>query len=65
MKTNAGFTPFHLAYRKETLLPVEIEISAVKMLEKLMGQPTDAFKERLLHLQEVKFDRLNVIEYYE
>ncbi|MCO5590464.1 hypothetical protein L7F22_044434 [Adiantum nelumboides] len=32
VKTVTGFTPFHLVYGKEALLPVEVEISAIKML---------------------------------
>ena len=52
-------------YGKEALLPVEVELPAVKMLEKLMGHSSDAFKERLLHLQEVQLDRVNALDYYE
>ena len=37
VKTSTGFTPFHLVYGKEALLPVEVEFSVVKMLEKLLG----------------------------
>lgn len=47
VKTSTGFTPFRLVYGKEALLPVEVELPAVKMLEKLMGHSSDAFKERL------------------
>ena len=30
-----------------------------------MGQPQNAFTERLLHLQKVQLDRMSAIEYYE
>ena len=53
VKTSIGFTPIRLAYGKEALLPLEVEIPAVKMLEKLMGDSGDAFQERLLYLQRV------------
>ena len=43
VKTSTGFTPFRLAYGKEALLPLEVEIPAMKMLEKLMGDSGDAF----------------------
>ena len=59
------FTPFRLIYDKEALLPMEVELPHVKMLEKLLGPLSDAFKERKLHLQEVQLDRLNAIKYYE
>ena len=65
VKTSTGFTPFHLVYGKEALLPIEVELPAVKMLEKLLGHSSDALKERLLYLQEVQLDRVNALEYYE
>ncbi|MCO5614358.1 hypothetical protein L7F22_068637 [Adiantum nelumboides] len=61
VKTGTRFTRFHLVYAKEALLPVEVEIPAIKML----GQSGDAFKQRLLHLQEVQLDRLNALQHYE
>ncbi|KAI5079191.1 hypothetical protein GOP47_0006862 [Adiantum capillus-veneris] len=64
VKKGTRFTPFHLVYGKEALLPVEVELSAVKMLEKLLGQANDAFKERLLQLQEVQLDRMSTLEHY-
>ncbi|MCO5565066.1 hypothetical protein L7F22_018737 [Adiantum nelumboides] len=64
VKTGTGFTPFHLVYGKEALLPVEVELPAVKMLEKLLGQSSDAFKQRLLKLQEVQLDRMSALELY-
>ncbi|MCO5594736.1 hypothetical protein L7F22_048769 [Adiantum nelumboides] len=64
VKTGTGFTPFHLVYGKEALFPVEVELPAVKMLEKLLGQSSDAFKERLLQLQEVQLDRMSALEHY-
>ena len=51
VKTSTGFTPYHLVYGKEALLPVEVELPVVKLLEKLLGPSFDAFKVRILHLQ--------------
>ena len=65
VKTSTGFTPFRLVYGKEAILPVEVEIPALKMLEKVMGPSNDALTERLLHLQEVQLDRMSALEYYE
>ena len=50
---------------KEAILPVEVELPTVKMLEKLLGPSNDAFKDRLLHLREVQLDRMVALEYYE
>ena len=44
VKTSTSFTPFRLAYGKEALLPVEVELPVVKMLEKFLGPTNDAFK---------------------
>ena len=65
MKIEIGFTPFHLVYGKEALLPAEVEIPAIKMLEKLLGLPNNASKARRLQLQEVQLDRMKALEYYE
>ena len=65
MKTSTGFTPFHLVYGKEELMPMEVELCAVKILEKLLGPSSDVFKERLLCLQEVQLDRVRALEHYE
>ena len=61
MKISAGFTPFHLVYGKEALLPIEVEIPTVRMLEKLLGKSDDALRERLLHLQKIQLDRANYL----
>lgn len=65
VKTSTGFTPFHLVYGKEALLPVEVELPAVKLLEKVLNPSSDAFKDRLLQLQEVQLDRMKALDYYE
>ena len=65
VKTSTRFTPFHLVYGKEALLPIKVELPAVKLLEKLLGHSSDAFKERLLHLEEVQLDQMSSLEHYE
>ena len=39
VKTSIGFTPFNLVYGKEALLPIEVEVPAMKVLEKFLGIP--------------------------
>ncbi|NHV87543.1 hypothetical protein, partial [Escherichia coli] len=46
-------------------MPVEVELPAVKILEKLLGPSSDASKARLLQLQEVQLDRMKALDYYE
>ena len=65
VKTSIGFTPFYLVYGTKALLSVEVELPAVKLLEKLMGSPSDASKSRLLLLQEIHLDRMKTLDHYE
>ena len=64
MKTGTKFSPFHLVYGKEALMPIEVEISAIKMLLKLTDEVPDYYKERLLYLQQVQLDRFLAMEHY-
>ncbi|MCO5583890.1 hypothetical protein L7F22_037806 [Adiantum nelumboides] len=62
VKTRTWSSPFHLVYGKEALLPVEVEMTVVKLLEKLLGPSNDAFKEGLLFIQEVQLDKMNALK---
>ena len=64
-KTGTGFTPFHLVFGKEALLPVEVELPAVKMLEKMIDAPNDVFATRLLYLEKAQLNRSLALEHYE
>ncbi len=52
-------------YGKEALLPVEVEMLAVKLLEKWWDPANDAFKEILLYMQKVQLYRMSALEHYE
>ncbi|MCO5607106.1 hypothetical protein L7F22_061298 [Adiantum nelumboides] len=65
IKTGIGFSPFHLIFGKEALLPIEVEIPALKMMLKLEEANHDALKERLLYLQCLQLDRALALEHYE
>ncbi|MCO5586391.1 hypothetical protein L7F22_040331 [Adiantum nelumboides] len=65
IKTGTGFSPFHLVFGKEALLPIEVEIPALKMMLKLEEANHDALKERLLYLQCLQLDRALALEHYE
>ena len=45
VKTSTSFTPFHFVYGKEALLPIEVELLAIKLLEMLLGPSHDSFIE--------------------
>ncbi|MCO5551876.1 hypothetical protein L7F22_005382 [Adiantum nelumboides] len=65
IKTGTSFSPFHLIFGKEALLPIEVEISALKMMLKFEEANHDALKERLLYLQCLQLDRALALEHYE
>ncbi|MCO5603301.1 hypothetical protein L7F22_057450 [Adiantum nelumboides] len=65
IKTGTGFSPFHLVFGKEALLPIEVEIPALKMMLKFEEENHDALKERLLYLQCLQLDRALALEHYE
>ena len=64
LKTSTGFTQFRLVFGKEALVLVEVEIPALKMLEKVVGHSEDALTERLLQLQEAQLDRMSALDHY-
>ena len=64
VKTSTGFTPFRLVFGKEALLPVEVEILALNMLEKVVGYSEDSLTQRLLQLQEAQLDRMSALDHY-
>ena len=64
IKTPTGFSPYHLVYGKEALLPVEVEILALKLLS-LEEEQQDAWKKRLLDLQCLQLDSVMALDHYE
>ena len=64
VKTSTGFTPFRLVFGKEALLPVDLKIPALKMLEKVVGHLEDALTERLSQLQKAQLDRMSALDHF-
>lgn len=57
-KTATGFTPFQLVYGLEAILPIECEITSLKLTVELLPHITDE-EHRLLylsHLDEIRRD---------
>jgi hypothetical protein len=52
IKSTIGFTPFHLVYGLEAILPIECEIPSLKLAVKLLPN-TSVEEERLLHLMKL------------
>jgi len=65
VNTGIGFSPFHLVYQKEAIMPIELEVMSLRMLSKLIEDVLDCLKESLVDLQKMQLDRSIALENYE
>ena len=63
-KTSLGFTPFHLVYGQEALLPIEVELASLRVVANNSKQPREKLKERILDLEHLELDREEAINHY-
>ena len=63
-KVSMQFTHFHLVYGQEAILPIEVELSSLRLLEGRQGQPKERLKQRILDLQRLELDREAAMDYY-
>ena len=63
-RTSLGFTPFHLVYRQEAILPIEVELASLRIIVRDELRPKEKMKERILQLELLQWDRELAIEYY-
>ena len=63
-RTSLGFTPFHLVHGQEALLPIEVELSSLRVLLHSQKTRKGALKERLLDLERLALNREEAIQYY-
>ncbi|MCO5591119.1 hypothetical protein L7F22_045097 [Adiantum nelumboides] len=63
-KTSLGYTPFHLVYGKEALLPIEVQLSSLKFLARDEMNPKQKVLQRILELERLELDRTEAIEHY-
>ncbi|MCO5603242.1 hypothetical protein L7F22_057390 [Adiantum nelumboides] len=60
-----GYTPYHLVFGKEAILPIEVQLASLKVLAtKNEGTPNDRLKQRILDLERLELDREMAIEHY-
>lgn len=64
IKVSTHFSPFPLAYGKEAILPLHVEIPALKFLVEERYEHVDNYKERLLALQVIQLDKNLAFEHY-
>ncbi|MCO5597389.1 hypothetical protein L7F22_051465 [Adiantum nelumboides] len=64
-RTSLGYTPYHLVFGKEAILPIEVQLASPKILAtKNEGTPSDQLKQRILDLERLELDREMAIEHY-
>ena len=63
-RTSLGFTPFHLVHGQEALLPIEVELSSLRVLLHSQKKGKGAIKERLLDLERLALNREEATQYY-
>ena len=56
-RTSLGFTPFHLVHGQEAILPIEIELSSLRVLLRSQKKHKESMKERLLDLERLALSR--------
>jgi hypothetical protein len=56
VKTGTGFSPFQLVYRLEAVLPIECQISSLKLAVQLLPD-TFPLEERLVYLEQLNEQR--------
>lgn len=63
-KTSIGFTPFHLVYGQEALLPIELELASLRVLASSHEKPRERLKQRILDLERLELDREEAVSFY-
>ncbi|MCO5582409.1 hypothetical protein L7F22_036303 [Adiantum nelumboides] len=64
-RTSLGYTPYHLVFGKEAILPIEVQLASLKILAtKNEGNPSDRLKQRILDLERLELDREMAVEHY-
>ncbi|MCO5550183.1 hypothetical protein L7F22_003665 [Adiantum nelumboides] len=63
-KVSTQFTPYHLVYGQEALLPIEVELGSLRVLDKGTTTSKEKLEQRILDLQRLELDREASIDYY-
>ena len=63
-KTSLGYTPFHLVFGKEALLPIEVQLSSLRVLASGESSQKEQLEQRILDLERLELDRIEAIHHY-
>ena len=63
-RASLGFTPFHLVHGQEALLPIEVELSSLRVLLHSQKKGKEGLKQRLLDLERLALNREDAMQHY-
>ncbi|MCO5594979.1 hypothetical protein L7F22_049016 [Adiantum nelumboides] len=63
-KVSTQFTPYHLVYGQEVLLPIEVELGSLRVLARETTSSKEKLEQRILDLQRLELDREAATDYY-
>ncbi|MCO5606411.1 hypothetical protein L7F22_060599 [Adiantum nelumboides] len=63
-KVSTQFTPYHLVYGQEALLPIEVKLGSLRVLAKDSISSKEKLEQRILDFQISELDREASIDYY-
>ena len=63
-RTSLGYTPFHLVFGKEALLPIEAQLSSLRVLGSGESIQREKLEQRILDLERLELDREKGINNY-
>ncbi|MCO5599639.1 hypothetical protein L7F22_053745 [Adiantum nelumboides] len=63
-KVSTQFTPYHLVYGQEALLPIEVELGSLRVLARETTSSKEKLEQRILDLQRLEIDREAATDYY-
>ncbi|MCO5592511.1 hypothetical protein L7F22_046514 [Adiantum nelumboides] len=64
LKVSTPFTPYHLVYGQEALLPIEVELGSLRVLARETISSKEKLEQRILDLHRLKLDREVATDYY-
>ncbi|MCO5552423.1 hypothetical protein L7F22_005934 [Adiantum nelumboides] len=63
-KVSTQFTPYHLVYGQEALLPIEVDLGNLRVLAKDATSSKEKLEQRILDLQRLELDKEAATDYY-
>ncbi|MCO5579637.1 hypothetical protein L7F22_033494 [Adiantum nelumboides] len=63
-RTSLSYTPYHLVFGKEAILPIEVQLASLRVLASGRETPKEQLQQRILDLERLELDRTSAIEFY-